>query len=131
MPMKRNSIENRPAGAAPLNPVEVEVIHLFSQLCRALGHPCKIYNALAVKAPIIYIGPKPSHVTEILDRLGDGYPSIRVAHSEADILAEQIRALRQKTDGGRSSLPAKVTATFSKGVLLPELISAMEKSQDD
>jgi hypothetical protein len=129
--MKRNSIEDRPAGAVSLNPVEVEVIHLFSQLCRALGHPCKIYNMLAVAAPVIYIGPKPGHVTEILDRLGDKYPSIRAAHGEADILAEQIQELRQKTAGGRGSLPVEVTATFSKGVLLPELIAALEGLRDD
>ena len=67
--MKRNSLENRPAGAAPLNPVEVEVIHLFVQLSCALGHPCKSYNILAVSAPVVYIGPKPSYVTEILDQL--------------------------------------------------------------
>jgi glycosyltransferase involved in cell wall biosynthesis len=96
-----------------------------------LVHPCKIYNALAVQAPIIYIGPKPGHVTEILDRLGDKYPSIRVAHGEADILAEQIQELRQKTAGGRGSLPVKVTTTFSKGVLLPELIAALEELRDD
>jgi len=129
--VKRNSIEDRPAGAAPLNPVEVEVIHLFVQLSRALGHPCKIYNILAVSAPVIYIGPKPSHVTEILDRLGDEHPSIRVAHNEADILAEQIRNLRNKTAGTRQPLPAEITAMFSKGILLPELIVALEELRDD
>jgi len=96
-----------------------------------LIHPCKIYNALAVKAPVIYIGPKPSHVTEILDRLGGEHPSICVAHCEADILAEQIQALRQKTAGGRGSLPVEVAAAFSKGVLLPELIAALEELRDD
>jgi hypothetical protein len=39
LPMKRNSIEDRPASGAPLNPVEAEVIHLFVQLSRALGQP--------------------------------------------------------------------------------------------
>ena len=103
----------------------------YGERLRRSVHPCKIYNALAVKAPIIYIGPTPSHVTEILDRLGDGYPSIRVAHGEADILAEQIQELRQKTAGGRRPSPTEVTATFSKGVLLPDLIAALEGFRDD
>jgi colanic acid biosynthesis glycosyl transferase WcaI len=30
-----------------------------------LVHPCKIYNILKVGAPVLYIGPSPSHVTEI------------------------------------------------------------------
>ena len=96
-----------------------------------LVHPCKIYNILAVGAPVIYIGPQPSHVTEILDRLGDEYPSIRVAHGEADILANQIQSLRQKTTGDRRPLPTEVTAAFSKAVLLPSLIAAFEKHHED
>ena len=28
-------------------------------------HPCKVYNILAVGAPVLYIGPEPSHVTDI------------------------------------------------------------------
>ena len=129
--MKRNSIENRRVGAAPLNSVEVEVIHLFVQLSRALGHPCKVYNILAVGAPVIYIGPKPSHVTEILDRLGDEHLFIRVAHDEADFLAEKIRNLRQQTAGIRRPLTQKATDAFSKGVLLPKLIRALEDLRDD
>ena len=128
--MKRNPIETveTPGGtrAARLNPVEVEVIHLFVQLSRALGHPCKIYNVLAVSAPVIYIGPKPSHVTEILDSLGDGHPRILVGHGEADIFAEKIQTLRQKVSGSRQPLPAEATAASSKGILLPKLIAAIE-----
>jgi hypothetical protein len=92
-----------------------------------LVHPCKIYNILAVGAPVIYLGPQPSHVTEILGRLGAGCPSIRVAHGEADMLADQIQNLRRKTAGGRSPAPAEVTTAFSKGRLLPELITTLEK----
>jgi len=129
--VKRNSIENRPASGAPLNPVEAEVIHLFVQLSRALGHPCKIYNVLSVAAPVIYIGPQPSHVTEILDKLGDEHLAIRVAHGEAETLADQIQNLQQKTAGVRRPLSKEVSAAFSKGVLLPELIGLLEDLRDD
>jgi hypothetical protein len=95
-----------------------------------LVHPCKIYNILAVGAPVICIGPKPSHVTEILDSLGDEYPSIRVAHGEADILAGQILKLRQEVSGSRQPLPTESTAAFSKAVLLPELIGVLEDLRD-
>jgi glycosyltransferase involved in cell wall biosynthesis len=96
-----------------------------------LVHPCKIYNVLAVGAPVIYIGPRPSHVTEILDQLGDEYPCIHVAHGEADMLANQIQNLRQNTPGGRRPLPTEVTAAFSKGVLLPELVGVLEGFRGD
>jgi glycosyltransferase involved in cell wall biosynthesis len=96
-----------------------------------LVHPCKIYNILAVGAPVIYIGPKPSHVTEVLDKISGEYPAIRVARGEADILAEQIKNLRQKPADARRSLPTEVTAAFSKAVLLPELIAVLEERRND
>ena len=67
-----------------------------------LVHPCKIYNILTVGAPVIYIGPRPSHITEILDRLDDEYPSIRVAHGEADMLAELVGLSVVVMEGERS-----------------------------
>jgi cytidyltransferase-like protein len=72
-----------------------------------------------------------SHVTELLDRLGDEYPSIRVAHGEADLLAGQIPKLRQKVSGSRQPLPTEVTASFSKAVLLSSLIATLEKFRSD
>ena len=33
-------------------------------------HPCKIYNILSVGAPVLYIGPTPSHVTDIAAESG-------------------------------------------------------------
>ena len=63
--MKRNSIENRPAGAAPLNPVEVEVIHLFSQLCRALGQPPSVAEIYG----LLFVSPRPLPQDEFFARL--------------------------------------------------------------
>jgi hypothetical protein len=91
-----------------------------------LVHPCKIYNILAVGAPVIYIGPKPSHVTEILDRLGDGYPSRQVMHGQADLLADQIQRLRQSGIAGRRRLPMETLAAFSQASLLPRLAALIE-----
>src|SRR5208283_578637 len=112
--------------SASLSAADAHMV-VMGEAMLGLVHPCKIYNILAVGAPVLYIGPRPSHVTEILDRLGDKYPSIRVAHGEADILAEQIQDLQQRAAGSRRPSPAEVTATFSKGVLLPELIAGLEE----
>jgi glycosyltransferase involved in cell wall biosynthesis len=116
--------------AASLSAADVHTVVMGDGFV-GLVHPCKIYNIVAVGAPVIYIGPKPSHVTEILDQLGDEPPSIRVTHGEADILADQIQNLRQKTAGGRRPLSTEATAPFSKGVLLPNLIAVLEELRDD
>src|ERR1017187_7775296 len=92
-----------------------------------LVHPCKIYNMLAVGAPVIYIGPQPSHVTEILDRPDANHPWCSVRQGEGEMLAERIRQLR-----GRSverEFPATITAQFAKDVLLPRLIAGLEKAE--
>jgi hypothetical protein len=91
-------------------------------------HPCKIYNILAVGAPVLYIGPQPSHVSEILERLGDGHPWAAVAHGEVEMLVRHIRELQVWKTGGLRPVPDKITATFAKGALLPQLIDALENA---
>ena len=90
-----------------------------------LVHPCKIYNMLAVGAPVIYIGPQPSHVTEILDGPGAGHPWCSVRHGEGEVLAERIRQLRLRPT--ERQCPATITAMFAKDVLLPRMIAGLEK----
>jgi len=106
--------------AASLSAADAHVV-VMGEAMLGLVHPCKIYNILAVGAPVIYIGPRPSHVTEILNRLGDEYPSIRVMHGEADILVDQIQYLRQRGVTGQRQLPMETLSAFSQASLLPRL----------
>lgn len=53
-------------------------------------HPNKIYGALFLGKPIIYIGPEESHVTDHLTNI-DG--NIMVRHGEGDALANKITHL--------------------------------------
>jgi hypothetical protein len=112
--------------SASLSAADAHVV-VMGEAMPGLVHPCKIYNILAVGAPVIYIGPQPSHVTEILDHPGDGYPSIRVAHGEAEALADQIQNLRQKTEKGHRLFTGTIAANYSKRVLLPQMIATLEK----
>ena len=114
--------------SASLSAADAHVV-VMGDAMLGLVHPCKIYNILAVSAPVVYIGPRPSHVTEILDRLGGEHPSIQVKHGAADILANQIQNLRQKATDRRRPLSTEVTAAFSKRVLMPKLIGVLEDHQ--
>ena len=91
-----------------------------------LVHPCKIYNILTVGAPVIYIGPHPGHVPEILDRLGGGHSWCAVAHGEAGGLIRRIQDLQKRRAGDSRQCPAQITAIFSKAVVLPQLIATLE-----
>jgi colanic acid biosynthesis glycosyl transferase WcaI len=57
-------------------------------------HPSKIYGAMYIGKPILYIGPKESHVMDILNKL-EG--NISVSHGESDLLAQQLSLLFSKT----------------------------------
>ncbi len=128
--MKRNPIPAVTGSGrnhfAPLNPVEQETIQLFVQLARILGHPCKIYNVLSVGAPVIYIGPETSHVTEILEGLQPRHPWIGVRHGAADVLASQIKQLRAETMGHECPLHEEVAKRYSQATLLPQLVAVLE-----
>ena len=90
-----------------------------------LVHPCKIYNILAVGAPLVYIGPQPSHVTEIMGQLPAGYPRISVQHDHAEALAEGLRRMAVASVGAKRELPLVVMEAFSKGTLLPQMVGKL------
>lgn len=50
-------------------------------------HPNKVYGALYIGKPIIYIGPKNSHIGDILETLKD---NIFVEHGQVNLLVEQL-----------------------------------------
>ena len=110
--------------SASLSAADAHVV-VMGEAMLGLVHPCKIYNMLAVGAPVIYVGPQPSHVTEILAAPGAEHPWISVRHGEGEQLAERIRQLR--TTAAARQIPAALTAAFAKNVLLPQMIAGLEK----
>jgi putative colanic acid biosynthesis glycosyltransferase WcaI len=83
-------------------------------------HPCKVYNILAVGSPVLYIGPEPSHVTDIASQHGTFF---RARHGEIDAVVVAILEATQV----RSRKPVK---SFSKQTLLSELIALIETGQE-
>jgi glycosyltransferase involved in cell wall biosynthesis len=56
-------------------------------------HPCKIYGAMAAARPILFLGPRPSHISDILQTHGIG---LQVSHGDvAGMIAaiERFRAM--------------------------------------
>jgi glycosyltransferase involved in cell wall biosynthesis len=89
-------------------------------------HPCKIYNVFNVAAPVLYIGPRPSHLSAMLDELDHEYPCAAVAHGEVDRVVQAIERLRRDSRPTIRLTPARVHLRFSQAVLLPRLVEELE-----
>jgi len=110
--------------SASLSAADAQVV-VMGEAMLGLVHPCKIYNMLAVGAPVIYIGPQPSHVTEILDRPEAGHPWCSVRHGEGKLLAARLR--EWPVAGAPRTFPERLVAKHAKGELLPRFIAGLEK----
>ena len=93
-----------------------------------LVHPCKIYNVLSVASPVLYIGPHPSHLSEILDAISSEHPCAAVAHGEVDRAVQAIERLRRDSRPTSRLTPARVRSFFSQEVLLSRLVEELESS---
>ena len=80
-------------------------------------HPCKIYNIMSVGGPVLYIGPQPSHITDL------DYRGMFFTHHD-DVAGVVSRILDSKTRITTNELQPQTQ--FSKHTLLPELIDILE-----
>jgi colanic acid biosynthesis glycosyl transferase WcaI len=68
-------------------------VHLVSVGNDMVGivHPCKVYGAMAVGRPILLLGPRQSHVGEILDQADVGW---QVSHGDLDGAVSALHRIR-------------------------------------
>jgi glycosyltransferase involved in cell wall biosynthesis len=75
-----------------LTAADVHVVALGDAMVGII-HPCKIYGAMTAGKPVLFLGPRPSHISDLLDQHGFG---LHVAHGDlAGALAaiERFRAM--------------------------------------
>ena len=83
-------------------------------------HPCKVYNIMSVSAPALYIGPTPSHITDIASSQGKFFLT---RHGDVDAVKDAI------VDAMQPSERPSASDSFSKHTLLPQLIGTIESVQ--
>jgi colanic acid biosynthesis glycosyl transferase WcaI len=69
---------------------DVHVVSLGSEMVGII-HPCKVYGAMAVARPVLYFGPKPSHISDLLDQHRFG---LHVRHGDVNGAIRAIDELR-------------------------------------
>ena len=112
--------------AGSLSAADLHVVAMGNAFV-GIVHPCKIYNVMAVGAPVIYIGPEPSHVTEILQGLPPPHPWVSVRHGAVETLTGQIQRLRLGTAGRDRQPIAAAASAFSRSMLLPRLVAVLDQ----
>jgi glycosyltransferase involved in cell wall biosynthesis len=83
-----------------LSAADVHVVSLGENMV-GIVHPCKIYGAMAVGRPILYLGPKPSHVSDLMDEHDIG---LHVSHGDVEGAIRAVRELRTLAPQKRASM---------------------------
>ncbi len=84
-------------------------------------HPCKVYNIMSIGAPTLYIGPQPSHVTDIASQHGKFFWT---RHRDVDAVRAAILEATQLKH-------RQPITSFSKQTLLPQFIGLLEQDVHD
>jgi glycosyltransferase involved in cell wall biosynthesis len=76
-----------------LSAADVHVVSLGEEMVGII-HPCKIYGAMAVGRPILYLGPRPSHISDLLDRHPIGW---HVPHGDVSAAVTTVLQLKSSS----------------------------------
>ena len=95
-------------------------------------HPCKVYGAMAVARPILYMGPRPSHISAILEGHDVGW---HVNHGDIagtvsaieDIAALPVKTLHEKGRRARSVSTHEFSMATLCGALCEVILAAAEE----
>jgi colanic acid biosynthesis glycosyl transferase WcaI len=93
-------------------------------------HPCKLYNILTIGSPFVYIGPTPSHVSEIVadvtSNTNSSYCAYTAENGDVDSVVESIVAeAKRKSVNAPRCLP-EIAKEFSRHALLPQMIKLLQ-----
>ena len=76
-----------------LTAADVHVVSLGDAMVGII-HPCKIYGAMAAGRPILFLGPRPSHISDLLDAHDIG---LQVSHGDVDAAERAVRTFAAMT----------------------------------
>jgi glycosyltransferase involved in cell wall biosynthesis len=81
-------------------------------------HPCKIYNILAVGSDCLYVGPRPSHISELAESLDAG----RIRCAQHGAVGEVVNHVRQAS----ANEARRAAVHFDTGGQIAHMIDVVE-----
>ena len=90
-------------------------VHLVSlgDVMVGIIHPCKVYGAMTVGRPILFLGPRPSHISDLLDRHGFG---VQVSHGDVEGAVRAVRQLRDTPPERRQAMGREAQAVLARSL---------------
>lgn len=91
-------------------------------------HSCKLYNVLALGIPCLYIGPEPSHITDLIAAAASPAWMARAQHGDVDGV---IRIISQAVTCSSPALRAAeqfIAKRFSQESLMPVMFDVLNES---
>jgi colanic acid biosynthesis glycosyl transferase WcaI len=109
-----------------LSSADIHVVVLGNG-CTGYTHPSKIYGAMAIGRPILYIGPGKSYITDIFNICRE---NICVEHNQKELLVKELSLFACMGPHEWNKIGSKnadyLNEHFSKGRLITQFISHIE-----
>jgi hypothetical protein len=109
-----------------LSSADVHVVSLGNDMIGII-HPCKVYGAMAVARPVLFFGPRPSHIADLLEKHEFG---VHVSHGDADGAVAAIRQLkslsREELERMGRDGQQVLAGSLSQDILCPRLCDGLE-----
>lgn len=103
--------------SASLSAADVHIVVMGDAMV-GIVHPCKIYGAMTVGKPVLYIGPRESHLGKLISEGRFGWV---IEHGESDklegLIAEIIETPREELDAMGARGRAIIKESYSADVL--------------
>jgi len=111
--------------SAALSAADLHVVTL-GDIFRGLIHPSKVYNVLKVGAPVLYVGPEPSHVMDVAR--ATGLSTWRCRHGDVAGAVEAVRTAKARTSEHFRIGACDRAMPFAADYLLPRFVELVTKS---
>lgn len=98
-------------------------VHLVSMGANMVGivHPCKVYGAMAAARPLLYLGPRRSHVGELVEKIDIGW---HVDHGDVAGAVAALREIAAAPDEALAARGARARAALSAELSQQRLLAS-------
>lgn len=93
-------------------------------------HTCKVYNVLALGIPFLYVGPEPSHISDLAAGLGAPQWIAHARHGDVDAVVRIITRAAAAPPRVPQDVERIISRRYSQETLLPEMFEVLHAAAD-